>query len=173
MVQIFDKFPPSASPENRRSCYFDHDRGFLGKGAPFNGRRDRSRRELRVDSGVRGTQHASRCGTPWGVKPVDNVLPSASHTADEWATCSDSQTSPRLRTNIAPAQLTFRENIATVLLTLRVSRHFGDYGTPGWPRRVSLYHDTVAEVIPRGGTVDSAGRFWPAQTSTASASSSD
>jgi hypothetical protein len=55
-------------------------------GAPFNGIRDRSRRELRVDSGVRGTQHASRCGTPWGVKPVDNVPASASHTADERAT---------------------------------------------------------------------------------------
>jgi hypothetical protein len=39
-----------------------------------------------MDSGVRGTQHASRCGTPWGVKPVDNGPPSASHTADEWAT---------------------------------------------------------------------------------------
>src|SRR5262249_51498827 len=51
-----------------------------------NGIRDRSRRELRVDSGVRGTQHASRRGTPWGVKPVDNGLTSASHTADERAT---------------------------------------------------------------------------------------
>ncbi len=39
-----------------------------------------------MDSGVRGTQHASRCGTPWGVKPVDNVPASASHTADERAT---------------------------------------------------------------------------------------
>jgi hypothetical protein len=57
-----------------------------GGGAPFNGIRDRSRRELRVDSGVRGTQHASRCGTPWGVKPVDNGPTSASHTADERAT---------------------------------------------------------------------------------------
>src|SRR5882762_3537217 len=55
-------------------------------GAPFNGIRDRSRRELRVDSGVRGTQHASRRGTPWGVKPVDNGPTSASHTADERAT---------------------------------------------------------------------------------------
>src|SRR5438132_747079 len=62
---------------------------FLGEGAPFNGRRDRSRRELRVDSGVRGTQHASRYGMPWGVKPVDNVPPSASHTADEWANPCD------------------------------------------------------------------------------------
>ena len=61
-------------------------RGFLGKGAPFNGTRDRSRRELRVDSGVRGTQHASRRGTPWGVKPVDNRLASTSHTADDRAT---------------------------------------------------------------------------------------
>ena len=58
----------------------------LWGGAPFNGIRDRSRRELRVDSGVRGTQHASRCGTPWGVKPVDNGPTSASHTADERAT---------------------------------------------------------------------------------------
>ncbi len=57
-----------------------------GGGAPFNGIRDRSRRELRVDSGVRGTQHASRRGTPWGVKPVDNGPTSASHTADERAT---------------------------------------------------------------------------------------
>jgi hypothetical protein len=39
-----------------------------------------------MDSGVRGTQHASRRGTPWGVKPVDNVPTSASHTADERAT---------------------------------------------------------------------------------------
>src|SRR5215831_2613657 len=61
-------------------------RGFLREGAPFNGIRDRSRRELRVDSGVRGTQHASRHGTPWGVKPVDNGLTSASHTADDRAT---------------------------------------------------------------------------------------
>ena len=30
-------------------------RPYLTGGAPFNGRRDRSRRELRVDSGVRGT----------------------------------------------------------------------------------------------------------------------
>src|SRR5215468_10264892 len=59
---------------------------FLGEGAPFNIIRDRSRRELRVDSGVRGTQHASRRGTPWGVKPVDNGPTSASHTADERAT---------------------------------------------------------------------------------------
>ena len=57
-----------------------------GGGAPFNGIRDHSRRALRVDSGVRGTQHASRCGTPWGVKPVDNGPTSASHTADERAT---------------------------------------------------------------------------------------
>src|SRR5215475_2799847 len=61
-------------------------RGFLGEGAPFNIIRDRSRRELCVDSGVRGTQHASRRGTPWGVKPVDNGPTSASHTADERAT---------------------------------------------------------------------------------------
>ena len=61
-------------------------RQFFGEGAPFNGIRDRSRRELRVDSGVRGTQHASRRGTPWGVKPVDNGSTSASHTADERAT---------------------------------------------------------------------------------------
>ena len=61
-------------------------RGSLGEGAPFNIIRDRSRRELRVDSGVRGTQHASRCGTPWGVKPVDNGSTSASHTADDRAT---------------------------------------------------------------------------------------
>jgi hypothetical protein len=59
---------------------------FLGEGAPFNGIRDRSRRELRVDSGVRGTQHASRRGTPWGVKPVDNGPTSASHTVDDRAT---------------------------------------------------------------------------------------
>ena len=39
-----------------------------------------------MDSGVRGTQHAPRCGTPWGVKPVDNVLASVSHTADDRAT---------------------------------------------------------------------------------------
>ena len=39
-----------------------------------------------MDSGVRGTQHASRRGTPWGVKPVDNEPTSASHTADDWAT---------------------------------------------------------------------------------------
>ena len=39
-----------------------------------------------MDSGVRGTQHASRRGTPWGVKPVDNRLASASHTADDRAT---------------------------------------------------------------------------------------
>src|SRR4029453_14449427 len=32
--------------------------------------------------------------------------------------CSDSRTSQRLRTNIAPAQRTFAENSATVLLTL-------------------------------------------------------
>src|SRR6266481_8532523 len=57
-----------------------------GGGAPFNGIRDRSRRELRVDSGVRGTQHASRRGTTWGVKPVDNGPTSASHTAAERAT---------------------------------------------------------------------------------------
>ena len=57
-----------------------------GGGAPFNGTRDRSQRELRVDSGVRGTQQASRCGTPWGVKPVDNGPASASHTADDRAT---------------------------------------------------------------------------------------
>ena len=44
----------------------------IRKGAPFNGIRDCSQRELRVDSGVRGTQHASRRGTPWGVKPVDD-----------------------------------------------------------------------------------------------------
>ena len=55
-------------------------------GAPFNGIRDCSQRELRMDSGVRGTQHASRRGTPWGVKPVDNVPASASHTADDRAT---------------------------------------------------------------------------------------
>jgi len=45
---------------------------YYRKGAPFNDIRDCSRRELRVDSGVRGTQHASRRGTSWGVKPVDN-----------------------------------------------------------------------------------------------------
>ena len=39
-----------------------------------------------MDSGVRGTQHASRRGTPWGVKPVDNGPASASHTADDRAT---------------------------------------------------------------------------------------
>src|SRR5882762_6313792 len=32
---------------------------YYRKGAPFNGIRDCSQRELRVDSGVRGTQHAS------------------------------------------------------------------------------------------------------------------
>jgi hypothetical protein len=62
------------------------DRQFFWEGAPFNSRRDRSRRELRVDSGVRGTQHASRHGMPWGVKPGDNVPASASHTADDRAT---------------------------------------------------------------------------------------
>ena len=62
------------------------DLQFFREGAPFNGIRDRSRRELRVDSGVRGTQHASRRGTPWGVKPVDNGPASASHTADDRAT---------------------------------------------------------------------------------------
>ena len=56
------------------------------EGAPFNGIRDRSRRELRVDTGVRGTQHASGRGPPWGVKSVDNDLASASHTADGRAT---------------------------------------------------------------------------------------
>ena len=61
-------------------------RGSLGEGAPFNIIRDRSRRELRVDSGVRGIQHASRRGTPWGVKPVDNGPTSASHTAADRAT---------------------------------------------------------------------------------------
>jgi len=59
---------------------------YYRKGAPFNGIRDCSQRELRVDSGVRGTQHASRRGTPWGVKPVDNGPASASHTADDRAT---------------------------------------------------------------------------------------
>ena len=59
---------------------------FFRKGAPFNIIRDRSRRELRMDSGVRGTQHASRRGTPWGMKPVDNVPASTSHTVDDWAT---------------------------------------------------------------------------------------
>jgi len=39
-----------------------------------------------VDSGVRGTQHASRRGTPWGVKPVDNGLTAASHTAADRTT---------------------------------------------------------------------------------------
>jgi hypothetical protein len=39
-----------------------------------------------MDSGVRGTQHASRCGTPWGVKPVDNALTAASHTAADRTT---------------------------------------------------------------------------------------
>jgi len=39
-----------------------------------------------MDSGVRGTQHASGRGTPWGVKPVDNVPASTSHTVDDWAT---------------------------------------------------------------------------------------
>ena len=52
----------------------------------FNGIRDCSQRELRVDSGVRGTQHASRRGTPWGVKPVDNGLTAASHTAADRTT---------------------------------------------------------------------------------------
>ena len=33
-----------------------------------------------MDSGVRGTQHASRRGTPWGVKPANNVPASANHT---------------------------------------------------------------------------------------------
>jgi Alpha amylase, catalytic domain len=61
-------------------------RDFLREGAPFNIVRDRSRRELRVDSGVRGTQHASRRGTPWGVKPVDNGPTSASHTVADRAT---------------------------------------------------------------------------------------
>ena len=61
-------------------------RQYYRKGAPFNGIRDCSQRELRMDSGVRGTQHASRRGTPWGVKPVDNVPASASHTADDRAT---------------------------------------------------------------------------------------
>lgn len=61
-------------------------RDYYREGAPFNGIRDCSQRELRVDSGVRGTQHASRRGTPWGVKPVDNVPASASHTADDWTT---------------------------------------------------------------------------------------
>ena len=61
-------------------------RVFFPEGAPFNIIRDRSRRELRVDSGVRGTQHASGRGTPWGVKPVDNVPASTSHTVDDWAT---------------------------------------------------------------------------------------
>src|SRR5215467_368041 len=59
---------------------------YCGNGAPFNGIRDCSRRELRMDSGVRGTQHASRRGTPWGVEPVDNVPASTSHTVDDWAT---------------------------------------------------------------------------------------
>ena len=36
-----------------------------------------------MDSGVRGTQHASRCGTPWGVKPADNGPASVSHTMDD------------------------------------------------------------------------------------------
>src|SRR5215510_8689152 len=58
-------------------------RDYYRKGAPFDGRRDRSRRELRVDSGIRGTQHASRCGTPWGVKPADNGPASVSHTMDD------------------------------------------------------------------------------------------
>ena len=61
-------------------------RRYYREGAPFNGIRDCSQRELRVDSGVRGTQHASRRGTPWGVKPVDNVPASASHTAADRAT---------------------------------------------------------------------------------------
>ena len=68
---------------------FEHVRYFrryYRKGAPFNGIRDCSQRELRMDSGVRGTQHASRRGTPWGVKPVDNVPASTSHTVDDWAT---------------------------------------------------------------------------------------
>ena len=59
---------------------------YYREGAPFNGRRDRFRRELRVDSGVRGTQHASRHGTPWGVKPADNGPASVSHTADDRTT---------------------------------------------------------------------------------------
>jgi len=50
--------------------------------APFNGTRDCSWRELCMDSGIRVTQHASRCGTPWGVKPADNAPASASHTAE-------------------------------------------------------------------------------------------
>ena len=74
------------SPLTLLTHYRTKFREFLGEGAPFNGRRDRSRRELRVDSGVRGTQHASGRGTPWGVKPVDNGPTSASHTADERAT---------------------------------------------------------------------------------------
>jgi len=59
---------------------------YYREGPPFNGRRDSSRRELRVDSAVRGTQHASGGGTPWGVMPVDNVPASASHTVDNRAT---------------------------------------------------------------------------------------
>ncbi len=69
--------------QNAESVQF---RSYYRKGAPFNGIRDCSQRERRMDSGVRGTQHASRRGTPWGVKPVDNGPTSASHTADERAT---------------------------------------------------------------------------------------
>jgi hypothetical protein len=57
---------------------------FVATGGFTRGAEDEAR--LRVDSGVRGTQHASRRGTPWGVKPVDNGPTSASHTADERTT---------------------------------------------------------------------------------------
>ena len=73
---------PSVVSRRRRKSHVRVSRG----AAPFNGRRDRSRRELRVDSGVRGTPHASRGGTPWGGKPVDHGPTSASHTAEERTT---------------------------------------------------------------------------------------
>ncbi len=77
-----DLAPPTAWITPSRTKFLHYYR----KGAPFNGRRDRFRRELCVDSGVRGTQHASRHGTPWGVKPADNGPASVSHTADDRTT---------------------------------------------------------------------------------------
>jgi hypothetical protein len=65
-------------PSYRQKCLY-----YYREGAPFNGIRDCSQRELRLDSDVRGTQHASRRSTSWGVKPADNVSASASHSADD------------------------------------------------------------------------------------------
>jgi hypothetical protein len=48
-------------------------------------------------------------------------------------TCSDAQTSGRLRTNIVLAPLTIPENIAPSVLTVGILRAFGDCGMAWWP----------------------------------------